>query len=328
MKLLFSEMDPSASMVPVDLSCFEEEGLPVEAFAKVQDMFGSVDWLVPKSDDALNRLHQMPLSDIVNEMLETSFHQRTESRNLLQTLTTRSNQDNETKLDSVGTRSISLPRKLPSTTQTSIEASKKSLSLSSTMPPHIILTCAHPSVSEKLRETAAAASAPAILPADGKDGPAPPPPPPPPNKTGEAPPPPPPPGGGGGPPPPPPPAPGPPPPPAPPAPKAPAPPVPPPPKAKAAPPPPPPAAPSSNGNAKGAPPPPPALAKDSGGAAAPPPPMAKGRLSRTSAVKSQPTKKLKALHWSKINKPAQGSLWAESQKHGEASRCFLFFYYS
>ncbi|KAJ0569532.1 putative formin, FH2 domain-containing protein [Helianthus annuus] len=43
-------------------------------------------------------------------------------------------------------------------------------------------------------------------------------------------------------------------------------------------------------------------------------------LSRTSAVKSQPTKKLKPLHWSKINKPAQGSMWAESQKHGETSR--------
>ncbi|KAI3801728.1 hypothetical protein L1987_29841 [Smallanthus sonchifolius] len=320
-ELLFSEMDPSASMVPVDLSCFEEEGLPVEAFSKVQDMFGSVDWLVPKSDDALNRLHQMPLSDIVNEMLETSFHQRTESRNLLQTLPKRNNsQDKEAKLDAVGPRSISLPRQLPSSTQTSIDASKKSLSLSSSMPPHIILTCAHPSVSDKLRETA---SAPSIAPPDGKGGP-PPPPPPLPNKIGGAPPPPPPPNAGAGPPPPPPPAPKAPPPPAPPAPKAPAPPAPPPPKAKAAPPPPPPGA-SSNGNMKGgggAPPPPPSLSKESGVAApSPPPPINKGRaLSRTTAVKSQPTKKLKPLHWSKINKPAQGSLWAESQKHGESSR--------
>ncbi|KAK9055164.1 hypothetical protein SSX86_026246 [Deinandra increscens subsp. villosa] len=318
-ELLFSEMDPSASMVPVDLSCFEEEGLPVEAFSKVQDMFGSVDWLVPKSDDALNRLHQMPLSDIVNEMLETSFHQRTESRNLLQTLTKRSNnQDQESKSNAVGTRSISLPRQLPSSTQTSIDASKKSLSLTSSMPPHIILTCAHPSVSEKLRE---ASSTPPVPPSDGKAGPPPPPAPPLPNKAG-GPPPPPPPNAGAAPPPPPPPA-GPPapPPPAPPAPKAPAPPVPPPPKAKAAPPPPPPAA---NGNVKGggaAPPPPPA-SKESGVAApSPPPPLGKGRaLSRTTAVKTQPTKKLKPLHWSKINKPAQGSLWAESQKHGESSR--------
>lgn len=303
MKLLFSEMDPSASMVPADLSCFEEEGLPVEAFSKVQDMFGSVDWLVPKSDDALNKLHQMPLSDIVNEMMETSF-QRIESKNLLQTLTKRNNnQDKETTSDAVGTRSISLPRQLPASTQTSTDASKKSLSV----PPHIILTCAHPSLTEKLRESATSLSAPAILPSDGKGGAPPPPPPPLPNKAG-------------GPPPPPPPA------PAPPAPKAPAPPAPPPPKPKAAPPPPPPAAPSSNGNVKGggdAPPPPPGLSKES---AAPPPPAHKGRLSRTSAVKSQPTKKLKPLHWSKINKPAQGSLWAESQKHGEASRCFFFFF--
>ncbi|KAF5804998.1 putative tensin phosphatase, C2 domain, formin, FH2 domain, protein-tyrosine phosphatase [Helianthus annuus] len=311
-ELLFSEMDPSTSMVPVDLSCFEEEGLPVEAFAKVQDMFGSGDWLVPKSDDALNRLHQMPLSDVVNEMLETSY-QRTESRNLLQTLTKRNN--NQDKEITVGPRSISLPRQLPSSsTQSPTDASKKSLSLSSSMPPHIILTCAHPSLSEKLRETAAAASSPPLPPPDGKANAPPPPPPPLPNKAGGAPPPPPP-NAGGGPPPPPPPA--------PPAPKAPAPPAPPPPKPKAAPPPPPPAAPSSNGNAKGGapPPPPPGLSKESGVAAPSPPPPTKGRaLSRTSAVKSQPTKKLKPLHWSKINKPAQGSMWAESQKHGEASR--------
>ncbi|KAL8236934.1 hypothetical protein R6Q59_018015 [Mikania micrantha] len=306
--LLFSEMDPSASLVPVDLSCFEQEGLPVEAFSKVQDMFGSVDWLVPKSDDALNRLHQMPLSDIVNEMLETSY-QKTESKSLLQTITARNNnKDQESRLDAVVHGSISLPRKLPSSKETSTDDSKKSLSLSSSMAPHIILTCAHPSVSKKLRETATASAVPPILPPDGKVGPPPPPPPQPPNKTDG--------------PPPAPPAPA--PPPAPPAPKAPAPPAPPPPKPKSGPPPPPPTAPT-NRNVKGgdnAPPPPPALSKEESSVSAPSPPpsTSKGRLSRTTAVKTQPTKKLKPLHWSKINKPAQGSLWAESQRHGEASR--------
>ncbi|KAK1420942.1 hypothetical protein QVD17_22920 [Tagetes erecta] len=178
-ELLFSEMDPLASLVPADPSCFEEEELPGEAFSKVQDMFGSVDWLVPKSDDTLSRLHQMPLSDIVTEMMVTSF-QGTESKNLLHTPTKRNNnQDKETNLDAVGvTRSISLSRQLPASTQTSVDASKNSLSLSSSVPPHIILTCAHPSLTEKLRESAASSSAPAILPSDGKGGPRPPTPPP------------------------------------------------------------------------------------------------------------------------------------------------------
>ncbi|KAK9070808.1 hypothetical protein SSX86_011210 [Deinandra increscens subsp. villosa] len=319
-ELIFSEMDASAFMVPVYLSSFEEEGLPIEAFAKVQDMFGSVDWLVPRSDDALNRLQQMPLSDVVNEMLESSSHQRTESRNLLQTIPKGNNsQDTETKLntshlDGVGPRSISLPRKLPSSsTQTTMDASRKSLSFSSSMPPHIIFACSHPSGSEKVVEPATSTPAPPIPPPDGKAGllPPPPPPPPPPKKTG-VPPPPSPPNGGTGP--------SLPAPPAPPPPKPPAPPAPPPPKPKSAPPPPPPVA-SSKEHVKGgggAPPPPPSLSKESGVAApSPPPPTNKGR-SRTSASKNQPTKKLKPLHWSKFSRVTQGSLWAE--KPNEASR--------
>ena len=38
-KVLFSDMDAAASVVTVDLSCFEEkDGLPVEAFAKVHEI--------------------------------------------------------------------------------------------------------------------------------------------------------------------------------------------------------------------------------------------------------------------------------------------------
>ncbi|KAJ9548759.1 hypothetical protein OSB04_021302 [Centaurea solstitialis] len=135
-ELLFSEMDATASMLPVDLSCFEE-GLPMEAFAKVQEMFSSVDWLVPTSDAALNRLHKMAWSDIVHEMLETSLQQTTEASNLLQTLPKRNNDNKLRRCGTeavrhkpegqiVGPRSISLPRQLPST-----EAS-----LRGSIPPH------------------------------------------------------------------------------------------------------------------------------------------------------------------------------------------------
>ena len=58
MKILFSEMDAAASIVLGDVSCFEEEGLPMEAFAKVREIFNYVDWLDPKADAVLNVLQQ------------------------------------------------------------------------------------------------------------------------------------------------------------------------------------------------------------------------------------------------------------------------------
>ncbi|GFQ05381.1 formin-like protein 6 [Phtheirospermum japonicum] len=59
-EVLFSEMDSVASITPVDCSCFEEkDGLPEEAFAKVQEIFSSVDWLVPKGDAAVEVLQHL-----------------------------------------------------------------------------------------------------------------------------------------------------------------------------------------------------------------------------------------------------------------------------
>ncbi|PPD70652.1 hypothetical protein GOBAR_DD32470 [Gossypium barbadense] len=43
-------------------------------------------------------------------------------------------------------------------------------------------------------------------------------------------------------------------------------------------------------------------------------------LSRTISSKSHQTKKLKPLHWLKLPRAVQGSLWAEAQKLGEASK--------
>lgn len=59
-KILFSEMDAAATVIADRTSCFEEkEGLPVEAFAKVQEIFNHVDWLNPKADVALDVLQNM-----------------------------------------------------------------------------------------------------------------------------------------------------------------------------------------------------------------------------------------------------------------------------
>ena len=61
-------MDAAASIVAEDFTGFEEkEGLPVEAFAKVKEIFSSVDWSDPNSDAALNLLQQISASNISQE---------------------------------------------------------------------------------------------------------------------------------------------------------------------------------------------------------------------------------------------------------------------
>ncbi|KAJ4840960.1 hypothetical protein Tsubulata_018154 [Turnera subulata] len=63
-EILFSEMDTAASLVSLDFPGLEEkEGLPAEAFAKVHEIFSSLDWLDPKSDVALNVLQHLTASD-------------------------------------------------------------------------------------------------------------------------------------------------------------------------------------------------------------------------------------------------------------------------
>ncbi|CAH1432747.1 unnamed protein product [Lactuca virosa] len=179
-ELLFSEMDPEASKIPVDLSSFEEGGVPVEAFGNVQEMFNSVDWHVPPPPPPRG-----------------------------------------------GGGGLQTPKPLK-----------------------------------------------------------PPPPPPPPHKSGPSPPP-----------------------------------APPPPKANPAPPPP--RTPVNRIKEAGAGPPTPPPPLKGGGVTAPspPPPINKPCvLSMTSAVKTQPAKKLKPLRWSKINRVGKGSLWAEAEKSGEAAR--------
>ena len=64
-------MDAAGPPVSIDLAGFEEkEGLPVEAFAKVQEIFSNVDWLDPNADAALNVLQQITASNILQGSLE------------------------------------------------------------------------------------------------------------------------------------------------------------------------------------------------------------------------------------------------------------------
>ncbi|XP_022756331.1 formin-like protein 13 [Durio zibethinus] len=74
-EILFSEMDAASSIISMDFSCFEEkEGLPMEAFAKVQEIFCNVDWLDPRADVAFNMLQQIGASNIVQEKSDIDWN--------------------------------------------------------------------------------------------------------------------------------------------------------------------------------------------------------------------------------------------------------------
>ncbi|KAM7459567.1 hypothetical protein LguiA_036561 [Lonicera macranthoides] len=70
-EVLFSEMDSASSLITIDLPGIEEKGLPIEAFAKVQEIFSNVGWLDQKADVALNMLQQITTSNILQERFDT-----------------------------------------------------------------------------------------------------------------------------------------------------------------------------------------------------------------------------------------------------------------
>ncbi|KAG4953767.1 hypothetical protein JHK87_039361 [Glycine soja] len=70
-EVLFSDMEASSSVISIDLPHVEEkEGLPVEAFAKVKEIFSNVDWLDSKAEVA-SVLQQITASNILLERLDS-----------------------------------------------------------------------------------------------------------------------------------------------------------------------------------------------------------------------------------------------------------------
>ena len=62
-QVLFSDMEAATSTVTAKSLCFEEkEGLPVEAFAKIQEFFSHVDWLESKTDASQSMIIEVPVS--------------------------------------------------------------------------------------------------------------------------------------------------------------------------------------------------------------------------------------------------------------------------
>ncbi|KAI4337247.1 hypothetical protein L6164_015688 [Bauhinia variegata] len=78
-EVLFSDMDASSSVISIDLPRIEDkEGLPVEAFARVQEMFSNVDWLESNAEVA-NVLQQITASNIFLERLDGGVSAATSS---------------------------------------------------------------------------------------------------------------------------------------------------------------------------------------------------------------------------------------------------------
>ncbi|OVA09231.1 Tensin phosphatase [Macleaya cordata] len=83
-EVLLSEMDTGASLITVELPSYDEkDGLPMEAFSKVQEIFSSVDWLDPKADVALNVLQKITASNILQEKLDPGALQKKNTDALL-----------------------------------------------------------------------------------------------------------------------------------------------------------------------------------------------------------------------------------------------------
>uniref|UniRef100_M4CUC8 Formin-like protein n=1 Tax=Brassica campestris TaxID=3711 RepID=M4CUC8_BRACM len=84
-EVIFSEMGAGNNHVSVDLTDMEEnDGLPMEAFAKVQEIFSDGEWLDPNSDVAVTVFNQITAANILQESLDSGSPRSPDSRSLLE----------------------------------------------------------------------------------------------------------------------------------------------------------------------------------------------------------------------------------------------------
>ncbi|XP_010417261.1 PREDICTED: formin-like protein 18 isoform X1 [Camelina sativa] len=85
-EVIFSEMDAVKNLVSIDMSHMEEKDvLPMEAFAKVQEIFSEAEWLDPNSDVAVTVFNQITAANILQESLDSGSSPRSpDSRSLLE----------------------------------------------------------------------------------------------------------------------------------------------------------------------------------------------------------------------------------------------------
>ncbi|KAF2616735.1 hypothetical protein F2Q68_00041996 [Brassica cretica] len=84
-EVIFSEMGAGNNHVSVDLPDMEEnDGLPMEAFAKVQEIFSDGEWLDPNSDVAVTVFNQITAANILQESLDSGSPRSPDSRSLIE----------------------------------------------------------------------------------------------------------------------------------------------------------------------------------------------------------------------------------------------------
>ncbi|KAI3850609.1 hypothetical protein MKX03_011428 [Papaver bracteatum] len=76
-EILLSEMDAVSSLITMESPSYEgKDGLPMEAFSKVQEIFNGVDWLDPKVDVALNVLEKIKALDKLEPVTSVALQKK------------------------------------------------------------------------------------------------------------------------------------------------------------------------------------------------------------------------------------------------------------
>ncbi|THU64687.1 hypothetical protein C4D60_Mb01t29070 [Musa balbisiana] len=142
-EVILSEMDAANSLTLLELTSGEEkEGLPVEAFAKVQEMFNNLDWLETKADSATKVLQQINSSKNLQEKLDAVSPQKLEADVMLTKSVTKSVSPLNRSSDSVTKNQNTELHEVPSS-----PAWKFSTSASHTFIPSLPSHCGIPSQS-------------------------------------------------------------------------------------------------------------------------------------------------------------------------------------
>ncbi|KAL9253335.1 Formin-like protein [Drosera capensis] len=102
-ELLFSDIDTSASAVASNSCCFEpeeREGLSVDAFSKVQEIFSHVDWMHSTTDATLSMLHEISALQSSVDTSDNLNHQQSGSDSPLTSSTPQSSNEDEKRMES------------------------------------------------------------------------------------------------------------------------------------------------------------------------------------------------------------------------------------
>ncbi|KAJ8500922.1 hypothetical protein OPV22_011474 [Ensete ventricosum] len=84
-EVILSEMDTASSLMTLELARMEDkDGLPIEAFAKVHEIFSHLDWLEGKGDSTLYILQQITSSNSLEDKLSEVSQQKMQSCNMSQ----------------------------------------------------------------------------------------------------------------------------------------------------------------------------------------------------------------------------------------------------